>query len=72
MMMRLLLCLLQILFLMWVSLIEHYWVILRERRRVCMVIRKKTVPKTTVLTLGMQPQVNAVKLAADLEDPKQS
>jgi hypothetical protein len=30
--MRLLLCLLQILFLMWVSLIEHYWVILRERR----------------------------------------
>jgi hypothetical protein len=37
-----------------------------------MVIRKKTVPKTTVLTLGMQPQVNAVKLAADLEDPKQS
>jgi hypothetical protein len=31
--MRLLLCLLQILFLMWVSLIEHYWVILRERRR---------------------------------------
>jgi hypothetical protein len=32
MMMRLLLCLLQILFLMWVSLIEHYWVILRERR----------------------------------------
>jgi hypothetical protein len=32
--MRLLLCLLQILFLMWVSLIEHYWVILRERRRV--------------------------------------
>ncbi len=30
--MRLPLCLLQILFLTWVSLIEHYWIILGERR----------------------------------------
>ena len=30
--MRLLLCLLRILFLAWVTSIEHYWVTLRERR----------------------------------------
>ena len=35
MMMRLILCLLRILFLRWVSLTKHYWIILRERRSQC-------------------------------------
>jgi hypothetical protein len=43
--MRLLLCLLRILFLGWVSLIKHYWIILRERRsfqayRACLTLRE--------------------------------
>jgi hypothetical protein len=48
MMMRLLLCLLQILFLTWVSSMEHYWVTLAERRGAHMRVCNKALYMTWV------------------------